>query len=128
MPLGGDGKPPRRGEVQRLGIAVKLADDGADRRASQSLLHRPQSLAGIAGGDMDELLRTGPQPGWIESARFEDRHPFLHPQPWLSGRQLRQKETGPAAIADVAGEQLGQCRSARAGQHHALAGPLGNWR
>ena len=30
----GDGQPPRRGKVQRLGIAVDLADHGPDRGAS----------------------------------------------------------------------------------------------
>jgi hypothetical protein len=36
-----DRQPPRRGEVERAGVAPQLANDGGEAGASYPLLHRP---------------------------------------------------------------------------------------
>ena len=107
-PLRGNRQPPRRGKVERLGIAPELADHSGEAGASYPLLHRPQRIAGIARLDMDEV--SAGQPGRVDPPAFEYRHPLLHPQQRFVGRELRQQEPGPAAIARMSGEQLGEGR------------------
>jgi hypothetical protein len=81
IPLGSDGKPPRRGKIERSWVAPDLADDGGQSRASQPLLHDPEGIAGVAHLDMDKrrelaILKSRR----MNPPRLQDRHSFLHPQ------------------------------------------------
>lgn len=102
--LGCDRQASCRGEIEHLGVAPQFANHGGEAGASYPLLHCPQSIAGVARFDMDEVL------GWksrrVDPPAFEDRHAILDPQQRLAGRELRQQEPHPTAIARMSGEQL----------------------
>ena len=61
---------------------------------------------------MDEVEPGRAQAGGVDPARFKDRHPLLHPQQGLGGRELGEDEAGPAGIARKSGEEFGQRRGA----------------
>ena len=103
-----DRKPPGRGEVERARISPQFADHGREAGASYPLLHCPQRAARVACFDMDEVLRA--KPGRMNPSTFQDRHAVLDPQQRLPAFELGQQEPGPAAVARMGGEQLGEGR------------------
>ena len=61
----------------------------------------------------------------MDPTAFEDRHAVLNPEQGLLAVDLREKESGPAAITWVCREQLGKCGTGRCGHTPALAQSLG---
>lgn len=98
-----DREPPGRGEVERGRVSPQFADHGRKGGASYTLLHCPQRGTRVARLDMDDV---GSKPRRVNPPAFEDRHPLLHPQDGLRAVDLRQEETGPAAVSGRSGEQL----------------------
>ena len=125
--LGGNRQPPRRGEVERRGVAPQLADHSGQAGASYALLHRPQRSSSVPRLDVDEL--DAAKPWRIDPPAFEDRHAVLHPEQGLAALDLRQQETRPACIARAGGEQLrtkwGWAAPAGTSAHPAGARPVG---
>ena len=107
-PLGGDGKPPRRGKVEGAWVAPYLADHAGERAASQPLLHCPQGIACVARLDVDEVLAGKARR--IDPAALQNRHPLLHPQQRLGRIDLSQQQPRPAGVAGVGREQFGKSR------------------
>lgn len=114
-------QPAGSGEIERPGIAPQFADHGAQRAASQTLLHRPQRRLGIAYLDMQqvEVEARG-----MYSPRLENRHPLLHPQQRPVVRQQRAQQARPPPVAWGRGEQLGQ--GGAVGPWHSLHAPVAN--
>ena len=120
-PLGRDRQPPRRGEIERRRVAPQFADDRAQPRASQPLLHRPQRGARIARLDMDEVAGiAGPADG---SARFQGS-PCV-PAPTARGGADRPGPAGtpPSRRRAGARRRFRTGSGARRGHRPALARP-----
>ena len=104
-PLRSDGKPPRRGEVERARVAPQFADHAGERaHLSPSSIAHSASRASRAS----TWMRSWPAARRMDPPAFQDRHPLLHPQQRLVRVELREQEPRPAAVARMRGEQFGQ--------------------
>ena len=104
-PLGGQHQPPRRGKIERLGIARYLPDDEGQGAASYPFLHRPERIGAVAGFDMEQARAQGcRQAVDIGTARAAHAFGILHPQPWRTGparppqRRERERHSVPRRI------------------------------
>ena len=103
-PLRCDREPPRRSEVERGRVAIHFPDHGREGGASYPLLHCPQGVACVARFDMDDLGAAKARR--IDPPALQDCHPLLHPEQRFRPFDLREEESGPAAVARACGEQL----------------------
>jgi len=73
---------------------TQFADHGIDGAAAQSLLHRPQQIAAVAGGDRQQPLGReveGIEARAVQRATFGERHVLGDPADAAACRQSERK-------------------------------------
>ena len=105
-----DREPARRSEIERGRVAPDLADDRPKRPASQSFLHGPKRLLGIARFDVDEVAGDETVVAQEWTAGLQDRHAVLDPEQRSVRGNSGQREPDTAHVASVAGEHLAERR------------------